>query len=370
MINKFLEVVLQKKTIFFIMVFISGVSILVVDFLILAVFSSISTVRLLSQIGIPGILFVLLYNLLLMTNSAPFGSDFFQNLSEEHYIKRFKKIGSVPIKSIIFIVVLQLVFLGALFLFRSEQIGVHSDIKSYLFTAALSLGMLVGTFMYILLDSLVCQSLMTGNLVDYPRNLREERLVLKLFVIPLAVALVSILFAFSVLTLVVIRAGGNLESMSAGSWLFYLGIMVAFLIFVFILATTLRKGTKMPFDSVIVQLENLSSERKDLTKRISICSVDEVGTIAGMVNSFCKIMSGGMREIQQGQKDLLASGRSWNITPPVWPHLSPRFPTGSKKSAPRPKNRCGVLKNPPRRCRKLPKISNPWTALFPGRPPV
>jgi methyl-accepting chemotaxis protein len=305
----FLEVVLQKKTVFFIMVLISGVGVLAVDFLIIAVFSSISAVQLLSQISIPGILFVLLYNLLFMTNSAPFSSDFFKDLSEERYIKRLKKIGSVPIKSIISIVVLQLVFLGALFLFRSEQIGVESAIKSYLFTAALSLGMLVGTFMYILLDSLVCRSLIAGNLVAYPRNLREERLVLKLFVIPLAVTLVSILFALSILTLVIIRAGGNLASMGAGSWLFYMGIMAAFLIFVFILATVLRRGAKMPFDLVIAQLENLSSERKDLTKRISICSVDEIGTIAGMVNSFCKIMSGGMREIQQGQKDLFASGQ-------------------------------------------------------------
>jgi methyl-accepting chemotaxis protein len=291
------------------MVLISSIGILAVNFLILAAFSSISAARLLPQVGIPGILFVLAYNLLFMASSAPFGPDFFRDLSEERYLKRLKKIGSVPIKSITSIVVLQLVFLGVLFLFRSDQIGVHSAIRGYLFIAALSLGMLVGTFMYILLDSLVCRSLMAGNLVDYPRNLREKRLVIKLFIIPLAVALVSILFAFSILLLVLIRAGGDLASMSAGSWLFYLGIMAAFFIFVFVLASVLKNGTKMLFDSVIVQLENLSSERKDLTKRISICSVDEVGTIAGMVNSFCKIMGGGMHEIQQGQRELFASGQ-------------------------------------------------------------
>ncbi|MDR2185897.1 MAG: methyl-accepting chemotaxis protein [Treponema sp.] len=300
---------MQKKTVFFIMVLISGIGILAVDFLILAAFSPVPAVQLLPQIGVPGILFVLLYNLLLSTNSALFGSNFFRDLSEELYVKRLKKIGSVPLKSIIFIVALQMLFLGALFLFRSDQIGVHSAIRGYLFIAALSLGMLVGTFMYVLLDSLVCRTLMAGNLVDYPRNLRAERLVLKLFIVPMAIALISILFAFSVLTLVVIRAGGNLASMTAGSWLFYLGIMAAFLIFALVLSTALRRGAKMLFDSVIVQLENLSSERKDLTKRISICSVDEVGTIAGMVNSFCKIMSGGMREIQQGHKELAASGQ-------------------------------------------------------------
>ncbi|MDR1373529.1 MAG: methyl-accepting chemotaxis protein [Treponema sp.] len=300
---------MQKKTVFFIMVLVSGIGILAAGFLMLAAFSSVSAAQILPQIGIPGILFVLMYNLLLMTNSAPFGSDFFRDLSEELYVKRLKKIGAVPLKSIIYIAFLQLIFLGLLFLFRGDQLGVHSAIGGYLFIAVLSLGLLVGTFMYVLLDSLVCRTLMADNLVEFPRNLREERLAIKLFIVPMAVALVSILFAFSVLTLVVTQAGGSLASMTARSWLFYLGLMAAFIIFVLILAAVLRKGVKTLFNSVIIQLENLSSEQKDLTKHISICSVDEVGTIAGMVNSFCKIMSGGMHEIQQGHKELAASGQ-------------------------------------------------------------
>jgi methyl-accepting chemotaxis protein len=299
---------LQKKTSFFIMVLASGAGVLGANFLILALFSPVPAVQLVPQIGIPGIPFILLYILLLMTNSAQFGADFFKDLTGETYVTRLKKIGAVPLKSIVFITALQLVFLGFLFLFRGKQLGIQAGIGGYLFTAALSMGMLVGTFMYILLDSLVCRSLMIGNLAEYPRDLRERRLVFKMFIIPMAVAVVSVVFTSSMLALIVIRAGGNLTSMNAGSWLLFLTIMAGYFIFVFVLTWTLKNGTQMLFDSVIAQLENLSSERKDLTKRISICSVDEVGTIAGMVNSFCGIMSSGMREIQQGHKELAASG--------------------------------------------------------------
>jgi methyl-accepting chemotaxis protein len=74
------------------------------------------------------------------------------------------------------------------------------------------------------------------------------------------------------------------------------------------LALTIKKSTSGLFDAVIVQLENLSSAKKDLTRRIAICSVDELGTIAGMVNSFCGNMGAGMQDIKGGQGELSASG--------------------------------------------------------------
>jgi methyl-accepting chemotaxis protein len=54
----------------------------------------------------------------------------------------------------------------------------------------------------------------------------------------------------------------------------------------------------MIYNSIVAQLENLSSEQKDLTKRISICSVDELGTIAGMVNLFSEHLGGGIKNIK------------------------------------------------------------------------
>jgi methyl-accepting chemotaxis protein len=55
-------------------------------------------------------------------------------------------------------------------------------------------------------------------------------------------------------------------------------------------------------------MENLSSEKKDLTRRINVCSVDEIGTVSGMVNAFCEHLGEGIHEIKSGQGDLSKVG--------------------------------------------------------------
>jgi methyl-accepting chemotaxis protein len=74
------------------------------------------------------------------------------------------------------------------------------------------------------------------------------------------------------------------------------------------MALNLKKNTGTAYTSVIAQLENLSSEQKDLTKRISICSVDELGTIAGMVNTFCEHLGGGIGTIKYKINGLTHTG--------------------------------------------------------------
>jgi methyl-accepting chemotaxis protein len=96
--------------------------------------------------------------------------------------------------------------------------------------------------------------------------------------------------------------------MKGGDWGILVALIAFLMLIIFGLALTLKKSSSSLFDAVIAQLENLSSAKKDLTRRISICSVDEVGTIAGMVNSFCENMGTGMRDIKAGQGDLSASG--------------------------------------------------------------
>jgi methyl-accepting chemotaxis protein len=147
---------------------------------------------------------------------------------------------------------------------------------------------------------------MAGKLVRYPRDLREGRQSLKVFIIPMAVTLMSLIFAASVMLLEIHGSGG--AAIGGRDWTPALVMYGSFLVCVFILAFVIKKNTAVLYDSVILQLENLSSERKDLTRRISICSVDELGTLAGMVNSFCENMRGGIREIKNGEEELTVSG--------------------------------------------------------------
>jgi methyl-accepting chemotaxis protein len=214
-----------------------------------------------------------------------------------------KKIGAVPIKSFALIVLLRIVFLCLLFI-QGKAIGIGPDTFAAQYLAVLAVGMLIGTFVYVVSDSLVSKALIANNLTVYPRKLREERQSVKMLIIPIAVTVLSVIFAFAITFLGISESGGSIDEMSPTGWLMIIIPLGCFFLIVVALAFALKASTRDLYASIIAQMENLSSEQKDLTKRILICSVDELGTIAGMVNSFCENIGGGMREMKNGQEVL------------------------------------------------------------------
>jgi methyl-accepting chemotaxis protein len=285
----------------------SGLLTAAITFLILFIFRvpSVPPEQMALQIGIPGLVYIVLVFLLLGRSAGVFNPEHFKKSGEE-YAEALKKLGSVPIKMILFSIVLEAAFLTLVFI-RGEQAGISPLIKAPLFTAAFSAGMLISTFVYVLSDSLVSKTLIACKLTDYPRDLRENRQGLKFLIIPLAVALVSVLFVLSFTLLVIAGSGVSLAEISGRSWFTVFTLMGVFFLCVAVLISRVKKNLSILFSSIIAQLENLSSAKKDLSKRISICSVDELGTIAGMVNSFCGNMGNGMREIKNGQHKLSLS---------------------------------------------------------------
>ncbi|MDR2964174.1 MAG: methyl-accepting chemotaxis protein, partial [Treponema sp.] len=180
--------------------------------------------------------------------------------------------------------------------------------KTPLYLAALAFGILVGTFIYVVCDGLVSAALLDFNFHEYPRHLREGRQALKAMIIPLAVAIMSVPFACSITLLSVRLAGGALDNMLGWKvWSVFIIPVAVYFICVIILCVNLKKNTVRIFTSVIDQMENLSSEQKDLTKRITICSVDEVGTITGMVNTFCEHLGTGIMEVIKLKINALAN---------------------------------------------------------------
>jgi methyl-accepting chemotaxis protein len=261
---------------------------------------------LLTRIVFPELGIIVLATLIMGISAGSFDPARFRTTGEA-YGGALKKIGVVPLKMIALLTVFENVLLAGLFV-QGASIGIPPGMGTTLYLVCLSLGLLVGTFVYVLTDRLVSTALIAASLTVYPRDLREGRQSIKMLIIPIAVAIVSIIYSFSAALLIITRAGGSLLNMDKGDW----GIMAALIAFlmvvIFALALTLKKSTSSLFDAVITQLENLSSAKKDLTRRISICSVDEVGTIAGMVNSFCENMGTGMRNIKAGQGELSSSG--------------------------------------------------------------
>jgi len=291
----------NKKYTFLILVFLTGFAMLVADFSILIFFGSdFSQLRF--RLGISALFFLVLYCIALGKGYKNFDYTYFTKLEGEQYLLWLKKLGAVPIKRIALNVIIHAVFLGIVF--SGGYLRIEPSIKGPLFLAALSFGMLVGTFVYVAGDGLVSSALLAHNFTKYPSDCREKRQEAKSWIVPAAAILVTLGFTCSVTLLGIHRAGGTLDALKGSAMSSILIPLVVFFISILALALTLKKNTGALYASVIAQLENLSSEHKDLTSRISICSIDELGTIAGMVNLFTEHLGGGIKNIKDGQKEL------------------------------------------------------------------
>jgi len=288
----------NKKYNFFALVIGTGLAMLTADFLILLFFGNdFSQLRF--RFGVPAFVFLILYCIILGRGAQYFDYEYFTKLKGEQYLLWLKEIGAVPIKRIALNVITHAVFLGIVF-FGGNFLGIDPSIKTPLFLAELSFGMLVGTFIYVASDGLVSSTLLAHNFTVYPPNYHEKRQEAKAWIVPIAAVLVTLIFTCSVTLLGTHRAGNSLSSIFIP--------LIVFFICITALAITLKRNTGALYTSIVAQLENLSSEQKDLTRRISICSVDELGSIAGMVNTFSEHLGGGIRDIKAGQGDLAKVG--------------------------------------------------------------
>ena len=286
---------LSRNLFFMVLVLGTGVALVLADFLLLGFFG-VPFSGLVYGIGVPSLIFVSIYIFILGMSQKCFKKKYFTNIEKEVYFSRLKSIGVVPIKMIGLNVLLHAAFLFIIF-FGFDNLNLDPSMKTPLFLAALSFGMLIGTFIYVVCDGLVSSVLIANNFTEYPRHLREGRQSLKAMIIPIAVGIMSIPFACSVTLLSVRLAGGNLDDMYGwNAWSVFIFPVIIYFLCVIILAVSLKKNTSNVFSSIIPQLENLSSEQKDLTKRITICSVDELGTITGMINTFCDHLGKGSLE--------------------------------------------------------------------------
>jgi methyl-accepting chemotaxis protein len=292
----------NKKYVFLAMIFLTGFAMVLADFLAM-LFFGLPFSRIFPRLGIPALVFLAGYCGILGRKARYFDPGFFQDVYGDEYLNRLKLIGATPIQLIFMSIIFHAVFLVAVF-FNAGYLGVDPVIRWPLFLAALSFGMIVGTFIYVVCDGLVIRTLISHNLTRYPRNLREKRQEAKVWIIPLAAILTAVIFTGAVTTLALDLTGETRGIRMSLMLIPLCVLMVTDIALVF----TLKKNSSVLYVSITEQLENLSSEKKDLTRRITICSVDELGTIAGMVNNFCEHLSGGIRDIKGGQQELAGVG--------------------------------------------------------------
>jgi len=296
----------NKKLPFLALVILTGAAMILIDFCILLFFGHSFSI-LLSVFVIPALVFFATYVGVLMQNAKCFDQGFFQNCAGNEYVARLKKIGAIPIKMIAIGIVLHSLFLVLVF-FTGNWLKTDPSIKTPVFLAALSFGMFVAIFLYVVGDGLVFKTMLGSNLTRYPRDLRENRQELKFFIVPIVVAMVSLLFACSVTILGINQTIKIMDKVNGNTWFVILTPVIVNLLCVVIMAIALKRNLSGFYSAIIEQMENLSSEKKDLTRRINVCSVDEIGTVSGMVNTFCEHLGEGIHEIKSGQGDLSKVG--------------------------------------------------------------
>ncbi|MDR1868418.1 MAG: methyl-accepting chemotaxis protein [Treponema sp.] len=296
-----------QKFSFMALVVFTGFALVLVDFFILLFFGHLFSQLLSGYIPSAVVFFAVYVGVLLGLNVKCFSQDYFKKCDGDEYVASLKKIGAVPIKMIAIAVVLHSLFLVIIF-FTGNWLGIDPEIKTHIFLTALSFGIFVGTFIYVTGDGMVFKALIVSGLTRYPRDLRENRQELKFFIVPIVVALVCLLFGFAVTVLGINQTVKIMDKVRGSTW-FIILLPVVFIMFcISIMAVALKKNLSGFYSAIIKQMENLSSEKKDLTRRINVCSVDEIGTVSGMVNTFCEHLGEGIQEIKNGQGDLSKVG--------------------------------------------------------------
>jgi len=187
-------------------------------------------------------------------------------------------LGNVPLRALkefMLFIAAYLVAVAALF----PLIGLRSMNRWAFLGYLFALGLLDSSFIFVLVDRLGTKVLLEHRLMQYPAELRERRQQRKNFIIPTFMTAMTFLFALSIALLVLEDTKYLSQGSKAMTAVFAAaaGICLAFFVIILILVTIWTSSTALIYRSVMAQLDQLSSAEKDLTKRISICSVDELG---------------------------------------------------------------------------------------------
>jgi methyl-accepting chemotaxis protein len=226
------------------------------------------------------------------------------------YHTALRKLGDVPVKALSLFLLIQTTFLAGLFL-AGDFFAIQSSIAFPAFFEILSLGMLNAAMVFVQYDRLSTRLLSSQKLTAYPASLRSNRQEVKIFVIPVFIAVMSMMFAFSIPFLIGHASDGN-GSVKTSSILKAAVAFVTFLTMLIVLIRTWNGTTAMAYRAIIGQLDKIASGEKDLTGRVFVASIDELGTIAGLTNTFCGALERDIDDLKNIQRHLMKTGISLN----------------------------------------------------------
>ncbi len=230
----------------------------------------------------------------------------FSNQDEKETLNALSKTGKLPLISMAVFTFFLILYVILIYKMRT-WLGLYEGLELTVAVLCFSWGMLAAAGVYIGTDRINVNYLTSLDLYRYPSMLREDRQSLKMIIIPLMTALLGLTYTFGL--------GGSLlvkyrtfAEIPHNSFIFAGVCLIIYFFLIILLAKICSDNHKLVFKTVIEQLDQLSSGDKDLAKRISIGSIDEVASISGLINIFVEKLAESIDTIKKAQIELRSLG--------------------------------------------------------------
>ncbi|MDR0637201.1 MAG: methyl-accepting chemotaxis protein [Treponema sp.] len=239
---------------------------------------------------------------------APLGEDFNQ-LEAKPDMKEaaLKQLGALPLRALVIYALVLVVYIAAITPIMGT-LGLRSEQRFPLALLQIAFGLLFGCYLYINSDREVTNLLFSQSIVAYPRSIRDERQYRKLFIIPIVIAFMLLILGVASVQLLLDAQAHTPALLGRMTITLVIGALLFFML-VIILMVSLAKVARHIYSSIIEQTKDIAFGDRDLRRRICIGSVDELGSIAGMVNEFCEGLAISIGEIKRTQKEFMMLGK-------------------------------------------------------------
>ncbi|MBN2628438.1 MAG: hypothetical protein JXA95_17360 [Spirochaetales bacterium] len=213
------------------------------------------------------------------------------------------RMGKMPLRTLGIFLLNFLIYQGSLFVYLQFVSRVPLE-RSLVFCGIMAgIGMLGGGFSYLVVDRIVMRVLYEQNISYFPLEHRIDRQKTKWIIVPVFMVITTSFLTFfmllsAILSLPVLQSANALPILRGLAvkltlpYLLFLGTCV-------ILVIVIGRGISLLYSAILDRLGEMVSGDKDLTRRISIASVDEVGAIGRYINIFSDIIASHLKEVGQ-----------------------------------------------------------------------
>ena len=205
------------------------------------------------------------------------------------YKEYLDKLGLVPLRSLALFLISSIIFLVVANFFLKSR-GISNVISNAYTGLMFAVAMLSCSFIYVLFDKLVSKCLLTNGINDYPKGLKSNRQQLKNFIIPTFIGLMTTLSTFFLLFIALTNVPDGTKDVLKYVTFATLPPLSVLILIIVILVIIWSRATSELFESINGRLQDMISKDQDLTKRITISSIDELGLISDRVNRFSDII--------------------------------------------------------------------------------